>query len=242
METIASAPRLAKWSTSTEQVPPRTLNPVVRFRTTQPKTTMPRLRYKHVFADCSDLIVAWRDGTIHEYGKTPRNRLNCDETTLYSYGKHFVASRKLTYPDFGDFFLDTERRYSNTTSRQLLSIKGILPRQRSLILPQLDDMRDYGDLSTLNLLADLVQKTNSQRICRFFRFLLRKRSFTSYLREHQIPLWFQNAKGQCASFNRVLSHEAFEIYRELLKHIQERTLRNAELAEFRRIKERMLSA
>lgn len=202
---------------------------------------MPRLRYKHVFAGSDDLIAAWRDGTIHEYGKTPANRLNCDETTLYSYGKHFVASRKLYYPNFGDFFLITERKYSNTTSKQLHTVSQILPRNRTLYLPQLDDMGEYGDLSSIDQLADLVCERNSLKVCRHFRFLLRKRVFNQYLRMYGIPRDFETAEARCKLFGRVLTPEAYAIYEEVKQLAEERTARNAELAKLRAIKERMLA-
>ena len=145
-------------------------------------------KHKTYHTNYDSLSVAWVNGDITAEAHTAKNRMFCSENAIYSYGSHFCVARRWIAEDTGkEWFLLTERRFSNTTSLHQQSVFWAIPEAKKVMLPQVDDIAIYGlkgptmgsyipadkAKSTEADLGQLVLSTENDRACHYVQRVTR---------------------------------------------------------------------
>ena len=114
---------------------------------------------KSYFTTYDALAVAWATNSCAAYSHTAKKRMFTEHERIYSYGGHFCIARK-----FEDYFLVTERTYSNTTSKHVAAVCGAIPRHRLITMPQVDKLPENFSLTDLKntVMANECAKLDEQ--------------------------------------------------------------------------------
>ena len=221
---------------------------------------------KTYYKNNDELARDWVSGTITEHAYTDKKRMiaygpSCDRHpvagSIYSYGQHFCIARKWKAPDTGKlWYLVTLRSFSPTTRRHIEAVRGAIPSDGLVYLPQVDDLtvqgiseinrlvKDYG----ANLLLDSVSEADLGALVFYHEIKWLDEYVASYLRS-RVPYPFEFVLERChkaaVSIQRfgLTLPARFEAAKDQCHaHSHARAARNAVLASTLPARRRLLSA
>jgi len=198
--------------------------------------------YKSYYTNYDDLAQAWVSGHVGPKGlHTAKNRMFADLNEIYSYGTHFcIARRWQSVGRKNEWFLLTERRFSPTTETHKYEVFRNLPPDRTILLPQVDNLHAYGLVNgTDEDLAKVVLETESERFDNLqTRYLRMLRPYNrEYLEGRFIAL-----RDSLARFNLTVPERLVKKHWEAVNHCHTRNVRNAVLDATANARRRLLAA
>lgn len=212
---------------------------------------------KSYYKSYEDLANDWVAGTCSSDSYTDKRRMLTFGHRIYSYGHHFCIARKWVAPDTGrDWYLLTERTYSQTTRRHVQVVSRAIPSFQRVLLPQVDSLTDLACPEIKRLVPDFRIDLTSPDAKEEQLGLLVLHHATLQLDDHvntylrstrpfspeYLDGWFDRAEALVARFGLTLPDRFGERRDQCEAHYHHRVARNAVLDATLPARRRLLAA
>jgi gamma-glutamylcyclotransferase (GGCT)/AIG2-like uncharacterized protein YtfP len=196
---------------------------------------------KHYYTNYEDLVQAWVEGEVDGEIYTAKRRMFAALDAIYSYGHHFcIARRWQSVGRKNEWFLLTERRFSPTTETHKYEVYRQLPKDRTILLPQVDNLHAYGLINgTDEDLATVLLETECDRLDKGLdKYLKMLRPYSPEYLEGRVD----EAQKSLARLGQSLPDRLLRRIEDAKNHCHTRTARNAVLDATLNARRRLLAA